>query len=92
MGRFLGPLIKPSVMGPKPLSKGTPTDVSHIFPSDINFAESQSKAIAAVKKFREDGPAKAASHAHPFFGKLTPQEWAILQWKHLDHHLRQFGV
>lgn len=27
-----------------------------------------------------------------FFGNLTPEEWAIVQWKHFDHHLRQFGV
>jgi hypothetical protein len=25
-------------------------------------------------------------------GKMTPEEWAILMYKHLDHHLRQFGV
>jgi hypothetical protein len=92
MGRFIGPLVKPGVMGPKPLPKGTPTDVSHVFPSDIDFEESRTKAVASVKKFREDGPSKATKHPHPFFGHLRPEEWAILQWKHLDHHLRQFGV
>jgi len=25
-------------------------------------------------------------------GKLTPEEWGILIYKHLDHHLRHFGV
>ncbi len=75
MGRFIGPFIKPGVMGPKPLPKSTPTDVSHIFPSDINFEESQAKALAAVKKFLNDGPGKAATHPHPFFGRLTAQEW-----------------
>jgi Protein of unknown function (DUF1569) len=29
---------------------------------------------------------------HPFFGALTVAEWDGLQWKHLDHHLRQFGA
>ena len=28
----------------------------------------------------------------PFFGTMTPQEWDIIQFKHLDHHLNQFGV
>ena len=28
---------------------------------------------------------------HPFFGKLNRQEWARLIYKHLDHHLNQFG-
>ena len=29
---------------------------------------------------------------HPMFGKLTPEQWGKMQYKHLDHHLRQFGV
>jgi hypothetical protein len=29
---------------------------------------------------------------HPFFGVLTQREWGELEYKHLDHHLRQFGV
>lgn len=28
---------------------------------------------------------------HPMFGKLTPEQWGKMQYKHLDHHLRQFG-
>lgn len=30
--------------------------------------------------------------AHPKFGPLTAREWGILGYKHVDHHLRQFGV
>ncbi len=29
---------------------------------------------------------------HPAFGPLSPREWARLSWKHVDHHLRQFGA
>lgn len=29
---------------------------------------------------------------HPFFGDFTPEQWGKLEYKHLDHHLRQFGV
>ncbi|RAJ14462.1 DUF1569 domain-containing protein [Olleya aquimaris] len=31
-------------------------------------------------------------HDHPSFGKLTKEQWGQMQYKHLDHHLRQFGV
>ncbi len=32
------------------------------------------------------------AHAdHPMFGPLTTEQWGRLCWKHLDHHLRQFG-
>src|SRR6266566_312687 len=28
---------------------------------------------------------------HPLFGKLSGKDWAALSYKHLNHHLRQFG-
>ncbi len=28
----------------------------------------------------------------PLFGKMSKQDWARLNYGHLDHHLRQFGV
>ena len=29
---------------------------------------------------------------HPVFGKLNAKEWAIIAHKHIDHHLKQFGL
>ncbi|MCU0403356.1 MAG: DUF1569 domain-containing protein [Chitinophagaceae bacterium] len=29
---------------------------------------------------------------HPLFGKMGKNQWGRVVWKHLDHHLRQFGV
>lgn len=29
---------------------------------------------------------------HPVFGHLSHKEFGQVTWKHLDHHLRQFGV
>lgn len=31
-------------------------------------------------------------HPHPLLGKMSRKQWGILITKHLDHHLRQFGV
>jgi len=48
----------------------------------------------AVKSINRLGTL-AADHAclpHPFFGKLSAKEWAMIAHKHIDHHLRQFGV
>ena len=30
--------------------------------------------------------------AHPAFGVLAPRAWGVLVFRHMDHHLRQFGV
>jgi len=29
---------------------------------------------------------------HPFFGNMSAKQWAIMAHKHIDHHLKQFGV
>lgn len=31
-------------------------------------------------------------HPHPLFGNLSKKAWGYLLWKHIDHHLRQFGA
>jgi len=29
---------------------------------------------------------------HPMFGKMSAKEWGLIAHKHIDHHLKQFGV
>ncbi len=29
---------------------------------------------------------------HPVFGRMTPRAWGVFAYRHMDHHLRQFGV
>ena len=92
IGRIIGSFLKPKVLSEKPFGKNSPTDKSYIFKEDLKFEEEKSTTIATIKKFFEGGPSQCTIHPHPFFGKFTPEEWAVFQWKHLDHHLRQFGV
>jgi hypothetical protein len=37
-------------------------------------------------------PPETMGAAHPTFGPMKPRDWDVLQYRHLDHHLRQFGV
>lgn len=92
IGRIISPFVKPMVLGEKPFGKNSPTDKSYVFKDNLKFEEEKSTTIASIKKFFEGGPSQCTTHPHPFFGKFTPEEWAVFQWKHLDHHLRQFGV
>lgn len=92
IGRIISPFLRKRVLSDMPFGRNSPTDKSYIFPEALDFHEQKSKAIASVRKYYEGGPSRWNPHPHPFFGKFTPEEWAIFQWKHLDHHLRQFGV
>jgi hypothetical protein len=49
-------------------------------------------AVDLVERFGAAGAAGRLVPQHPFFGPLTSAEWDVLMWKHLDHHLRQFGA
>ena len=92
IGRIIGSFFRPGALNEKPFGKNSPTDKSYVFSSDRNFEEEKSKTIGSIKKFFDRGPSGCTTHPHPFFGRFTPEEWAVFQWKHMDHHLRQFGV
>ncbi len=92
---LLGPLIKPLVFrDDKPMRRNSPS-APELFPADSSQCEFQgerARLIAAIDSFSSGGAACCTSYPHPFFGPLNPQQWAILMYKHVDHHLRQFGV
>ncbi|HLP18239.1 MAG TPA: DUF1569 domain-containing protein [Bacteroidota bacterium] len=92
LGLLIGRLIKPSVLGEKPLPRNSPTDKTFIISDTREFTREQQRLVQLVKEFAEGGESKCTRHIHAFFGPLTPGEWGILTYKHLDHHLRQFGV
>ena len=49
------------------------------------------KDLAAVEQLIGRMATTPTTATHPYFGPLTHAGWGRLAWKHLDHHLRQFG-
>lgn len=92
IGRVLGPLMKNMASNEKPMGKNSPTDPAIVVSDEREFGAERARLEALLRRFQAGGPAGCTDHPHSFFGRLTPEEWASLQWKHLDHHLRQFGV
>lgn len=91
--RLLGKLVKPFVLrNEDPLRKNSPTAKSLIVADDRDLAEERERLLRLIDKFSAGGAAGCTRAPHGFFGKMTPEEWATLMYKHLDHHLRQFGV
>lgn len=90
-GKILAPFVKKGMLGDKPFPKNSPTGPRFIIKDERNFDIELKRIITFVERFAQGGPEKCTKFAHEFFGKLTPDEWARLQWKHIDHHLRQFG-
>jgi len=93
IGGIVGRIIKSKVLAEKePMRKNSPTAKTLIIPDDRDLPTEQKRLCGLVDRFCAAGPAGCTTHPHSFFGRLTPDEWAALMYKHLDHHLRQFGV
>ena len=82
--------MKKRVLAPDPFKRDLPTAASFIPEAGLDFEAERARLRGLVERFR--GPEALAGRPHPFFGPLAPEEWSALMSKHLDHHLRQFGV
>lgn len=88
----VGPLFKFIYTNEKPLGKGAPTSKEFEMVDAKDFTVERGHLQKLIAEFAALGPEKISKAAHPFFGPLTPAQWARGMYKHLDHHLRQFGV
>ena len=91
--RWMGRLIKPMVFrDDAPMRRNSPTAKSLMVTGEREFAIERERLSGLIDRFAAGGAAGCTGNPHSFFGKMTPDEWAVLMYKHLDHHLRQFGV
>ena len=90
-GRVFGRLAKSVVLNDEPLRRNMPTDKDLVVCDDRDLNAERQRLHKMIDGFACN-PAGCTRHPHSFFGRLTPDEWARLMYKHLDHHLRQFGV
>jgi hypothetical protein len=93
IGRILGPVIKPMALrDAEPMRRNSPTSKELVIKDVRDFETERKRLSTLISRFAAAGPAGCTAHPHAFFGSLTPDEWAVLMYKHLDHHLRQFGA
>ena len=93
IGRIIGPLVKSKVLKDEaPMGRNAPTAKSLVVADERDFEKERQRLCALIDRFSTGGPQGCTKQPHTFFGQLTQEEWARLMYKHLDHHLRQFGV
>jgi hypothetical protein len=88
-GKLLGRFFRHKLYDDKPYKHGLPTAPSFKMTTQKNFEEEKNRAIEMVSRFSDQN---IINTRHPFFGKMTREQWGKANWKHLDHHLQQFGV
>ncbi len=73
-----------------PFPKGTPTAPELLARAPAPWAEELAACSTLLERF-VPGQGPRQWPAHPAFGQMNEREWGVLAYRHLDHHLRQFG-
>ncbi len=92
LGRLIGRFAKPMFYNEKPLPQNMSTIPDILIDNDRVFETEKEKLQQQIANFQVNGSDQCSRYAHPFFGKLTAEQWGKGIYKHLDHHLKQFGV
>ncbi|MFN8310778.1 MAG: DUF1569 domain-containing protein [Chitinophagales bacterium] len=91
IGRIIGPfLLNKVIQNDAPFTKNTPTSPALKASAVSGDLETQKQQwIARIEAYNN-----FSNHdfIHPFFGRMNKEQVGYVSYKHLDHHLRQFGA
>jgi len=89
---FIKLFAKSAVVGPKPYPRNSRTAPQFIISDERDFAKEKDALINHLQKTLDLGADHFHNKESHSFGPLTKDEWNVLFYKHLDHHLQQFNV
>ena len=84
-------IAKNYVTGPKPYRKNVGTAPEFIQKGQYDFEKEKAELISNIRKTAGLGRSYFEGRESVSFGKLSADEWNMMFYKHLDHHLKQFG-
>ncbi|MES2379150.1 MAG: DUF1569 domain-containing protein [Bacteroidota bacterium] len=92
VGIFFGNFAKKRMLRAEQFDRNIPAYFKLRITDDRGFIHEKEKFTTLIKAALEKGEAGLVKRPHPYFRHFKPGEWSQLNWKHLDHHLKQFGV
>jgi hypothetical protein len=91
LGRLIGGAMLKKEMASEVMRKNNPSSVELIVKdTDIDMEQERRALIGLVRDYGTY-VYPAGGFVHPFFGIMTREQIGQFAYKHLDHHLRQFG-
>ena len=84
--------VKGPVVNEAPYKKNSRTAPAFLITDTKDFETEKKRLINYIKKTQELGEAHFDGKESHSFGNLSKTEWNNLFYKHIDHHLAQFGV
>ena len=92
LGLLMGWMIKSKLYSEAPWKHSLPTAPNFIIKDQRYFETEKRELTDLLKQFNNAGPDKVGRFPHPMFGSFTKEQWGKSMYKHLDHHLMQFGA
>ena len=92
MKLLLRAFFKKSMVNEVPYRQNLPTSPSFVIDDERNIEAERRRLKMLIGQFSELGSAAFEGKKQISLGSLSALEWNNLMYKHLDHHLRQFGV
>ncbi len=92
MGFVLRTFVKKVVTNETAYGKNKPTAPAFRMTSEKDFASEKARLIAYIQRTQQLGEAEFDGKESMSFGVLDTSGWNNMLYKHLDHHLHQFGV
>ena len=93
IGKIFGKMALKSILKDEmPLKKNQPTHPEFVITQQGQVAQPKQQLMALVREYEHLSTRKAGELVHPFFGKMSHEQLGKYAYKHLDHHLNQFGV
>lgn len=89
---LLKAFVKKGVVNEVPYKKNIPTAPAFVIADRKNFEEEKARLIHHLEHTLALGKDHFEGKESLSFGPMTALEWNNLFYKHLDHHLKQFGV
>lgn len=92
IGKLIAWMFKKSFLSEKPFGRNSPTGPDFIVKDEPALDPTREKVKTLIRELHALGEKGCDGRIHAFFGPLTGAEWGVSQFKHIDHHLRQFGA
>jgi Protein of unknown function (DUF1569) len=92
MGLVLKAFVKNVVVTEKPYKRNSQTAPAFLITDERIFAVEKERLINYINETQQLGANHFEGKESNSFGKLNSTEWNNMLYKHLDHHLTQFGV
>jgi len=84
--------VKKIVVSETPYKHSSQTAPAFIIKDSRDFETEKNRLVEHINKTQQLGEASFENKISHSFGSLSKAEWNNMFYKHVDHHLNQFGV